>query len=134
MPGRWILLVVFILLASPPRVAAQSYQESSDSLVAVHVRKLTDRERPVEFRLCARLLRPAPGATGPVEVRLSFRNASGEILAQAASIVVLEGAASVCRRISLPEGARGFERWEISRWRFRPAQASPPYPRPSHAG
>jgi len=133
MPGRGFL-AVFILLLSPSFLAAQSYQASSDSLVAIHVRKLTDRERSVEFHLCARLLRPSPGARGPVEVRLSFRSASGEILAQAASIILPDGAAPVCQRISLPEGARGFERWEISRWRFRPAQAPPPSPRPSHAG
>jgi hypothetical protein len=127
------LLVVLALFGALPSLAlAQSYQDSNDGLVAVHVKKVLHADQSVAFDVCAQLLRQEK--MGPLEVRLNYWKASGGMLAQASSVLRPASDAPVCQRILLPARARGYERWEISRLRFLPNPTPLTAARPAQKG
>lgn len=115
-------LVFCVLLPAP--TAAQRYQRASDGLVAVHVRRIVEAERPIGFTVCAQLMRQEQVTA--LEVRLNFWGKAGGILAQASSILRPGVSAPVCRQIPVPQGAKEFERWEISRFRIQRQPDSQP--------
>jgi hypothetical protein len=114
---RGFFVSLALLGALPSLALAQSYQHSSDGLVAVHVNKVIEADQSVGFDVCAQLVRQEK--VGPLEVHLNFWGTPGGILAQASSVLRPESAAPVCQRISLPARAGGYGRWEISRFRFQ---------------
>jgi hypothetical protein len=81
----------------------------------VHARKVPDQGQRIGFEVCAQLLRKEKVC--PVEVRLSFWEASGRLLAQVSSVLRPASSAPACRWIALPEHAKDMSRWEISRFR-----------------
>ncbi len=111
----FMLAAFFIVL--PSLALAQSYQHTSDGLVAVHVKKIVTEDRSTGFDVCAQLMRQEEVA--PLEVRLNFWGTSGGLLAQTSSSLHPEYSVPACQRIALPAAARGFGRWEVSRLHFR---------------
>lgn len=102
-------------VVTPYKALAQSYQRYSDGLVSVQARKVADEDQRIGFEVCAQMLRQEKVC--PLEIRLSFWEASGRLLAQAASVLRPEPSVPACHRIVLPDEAKDMSRWEISRFR-----------------
>jgi hypothetical protein len=115
---RPALLLLFAPLACVPSVYAQTSQTYCDGLVSVSAAKVLDQDRQVAFDVCAKLVRQEK--TCPVEVRLTFRSVSGQVLAEVSPVLYPQFAAPVCQRIPLPPEARDMQHWGISRFRCRP--------------
>jgi hypothetical protein len=115
--GRALVACLCVLGTVAPQAAfAQSYQELSDGLVAVTVRKVVEPEQGIAFDVCARLIRQEKAS--PVEIRLIFWRATGGILAQASSVMLPEWSTLRCQRVALEGNAAELQRWEISRLRY----------------
>jgi hypothetical protein len=112
MPVAVSLLIVSILAFAAD---AQTRQAYSDGAVEVSTKKLVNAEGRVSFEVCGQLTREHPPCS--VEVRLTFRGASGEILSQASPVITPRLASPACTRVALPAAAKDMRRWEISRYR-----------------
>ncbi len=114
MPVVVSLLIVSVLAFA---ANAQTRHTYSDGVVEVSTKKFVDAEGRVSFEVCGRLTREHPAC--PVEVRLTFRGGSGEVLSQASPVITPKFAFPACTRIPLPESAKEMRRWEISRYHCR---------------
>ena len=116
--GRALIVCLGVLTAAAPQVAiAQSYQQCSDGLVSVTVKKVVEPERGIAFDVCAHLIRQEK--VSPVEIRLNLWRATGGILAQASSVVLPEFSAPRCQRVTLEGNVAELRRWEVSRLRYQ---------------
>jgi hypothetical protein len=115
---RALVACLFVLGAVAPQAApAQSYQQYSDGLVSVTVKKIVEPGQGIAFDVCAQLIRQEK--VNPVEIHLNVWRATGGILAQASSVMLPEWSTLRCQRVALEGNASELQRWEISRLRYR---------------
>ena len=116
--GRALIVCFCVLTVLAPQAAlAQSYQQYSDGLVSVTVKRVLETEQRIAFDVCAQLMRQEK--VGPVEIHLNFWRATGGILGQASAVMLPEMSAPRCQRVALEGNAAHLQRWEISRLRYQ---------------
>lgn len=105
-----------LAVIAPGAVQAEVYQQYSDGLVSVTVKKVGLPDQVAAFEVCAQLMRKEN--VGPLQVRLNLWGTTGAFVRQLSSVVHPELSAPACQRIQVPVDVGTVGRWEVARFQF----------------